>query len=126
MSKSLAKRDAKGRILPGSPGISPGRPPRARELAYLNVMIRTCTLDDWQEITAKAMEQAKSGNKDARKWLTDYIIGPAATIVQAIISQGSDTLQLDERATRLLAILEGAKGAVQGESITIASSTDDT
>ena len=36
-----------------------------------------CTFDDWKAIGEKAVDQARNGDKDARKWLADYLVGPA-------------------------------------------------
>ena len=35
-----------------------------------------CTFTDWRKIVQKAVEQAKRGNFQARKWLGDYLLGP--------------------------------------------------
>ena len=34
------------------------------------------TKDDWLSICFKAVEQARRGDAVARKWLSDYVIGP--------------------------------------------------
>lgn len=70
------KRDANGRFVKGNSG-GPGRPPKAREERYLQILQSTLTFTDWADIVKKAGEQAKRGDKDARKWLTDYLVGPA-------------------------------------------------
>jgi hypothetical protein len=68
-------RDKRGRFAKGNGG-GPGRPKKKREERYLQILLNTCTFDDWKAIVKKAAEQARSGDKDARKWLSDYLIGP--------------------------------------------------
>jgi len=56
----------------GNPG---GRPKRERSQAYWNILITTLTNEAWEEIVEKAIDQAKRGDKHARKFLADYGIG---------------------------------------------------
>jgi hypothetical protein len=72
----MAERDEKGRFLPGNKA-SPGRSPREREERYYEITLSTVSFDDWQMIVKKAAEQAKRGDPVARKWLSDYLLGPA-------------------------------------------------
>ena len=64
-------QDKQGRFTKNNGG-GPGRP---RTAEYLKVMTEEVTPEDWRQITAKAKWQAKRGNKDARKWLSDYVLG---------------------------------------------------
>lgn len=59
---------------PGNPG-GPGRPKRITEESYLRKMFQVVTLDDWEAITRRAVEDAKKGDAAARTWLTNYLIG---------------------------------------------------
>lgn len=59
---------------PGNPG-GPGRPKRTTEEAYLKRMFQVVTMDDWEQITRRAVEDAKKGDASARNWLTHYLIG---------------------------------------------------
>ena len=68
------KRDEKGRFLPGTAG-GPGRLPMVREQLYLERLHTKVTMEDWDEIIDKALEQAREGNWRARNWLSDYCIG---------------------------------------------------
>lgn len=68
-------RDDKGRWLPGTKTGSPGRPSRAREERYYQIMMTAVTFADWEVIVKKAAEQAKRGDAVARKWLADYLVG---------------------------------------------------
>ena len=54
-----------------------GRPSKAREERYYEIAMKSCTFGDWRAIMKKAVDQALDGDKDARKWLADYLIGPA-------------------------------------------------
>ena len=79
-SPMLNGRDAKGRFVAGNNG-GPGRSARKREEQYLEVLLTTVPMADWRKIVLKAASQAKQGNYQARRWLTDYVIGPAAQSV---------------------------------------------
>jgi hypothetical protein len=52
-----------------------GRPKKATEEKYYDILITACSPDDWRAICEKAVAQAKSGNPVARKWLADYLQG---------------------------------------------------
>ncbi|MBI5879945.1 MAG: hypothetical protein HZB53_20040 [Chloroflexi bacterium] len=67
-------RNADGTFTAGNPG-GPGRPPRATERAYLASMADSITLDDWRQIVARAVADAKAGDKSARDWLSRYLLG---------------------------------------------------
>ncbi len=62
----------------GQSGNPKGRPPRALERRYLDILIGACTEEDWEEITITAVEDAIDGDMHARKWLSDRIMGPVA------------------------------------------------
>lgn len=59
---------------PGNPG-GPGRPKKEREARFLEITLSAVTFDDWADIVRKAVAQAKRGDSQARKWLSDNIIG---------------------------------------------------
>ena len=40
------------------------------------MLLSALTLEDWEKIVIKAASQAKRGDATARRWLSDYIIGP--------------------------------------------------
>lgn len=76
---ATTKRDLAGKLLPGStanPGKPKGRPPKVVEETYLQAFTEVVTLPEMRQIIRTALRQAKKGDKDARKWLTDYIVGP--------------------------------------------------
>ena len=59
----------------GQSGNPNGRPKKKREERYLEITLNTVTFADWKEIIKKAAEQARRGDKDARKFLAEYLLG---------------------------------------------------
>lgn len=57
----------------GNPG-GPGRPKREVEEQYLQATISSVPLTKWKEVVAKALAQALEGDKDARAWLSKYLL----------------------------------------------------
>jgi len=82
------ERDNNGRFANGNPG-GPGRPRRAVEQDYLAVLGDAVSLDDWRDVVARTVSDAKKGDARARDWLANYLIG-------------SDPIQLAELAAREL------------------------
>lgn len=68
-------RDDKGRFKKGHEGVG-GRPKRETEQAYLEAFKSTVKAEDWIAIIQRAVDDAKTGDKDARKFIADYLIGP--------------------------------------------------
>jgi len=66
-------RTKTGKFAPGNDG-GPGRPPRATEHEYLNTLFNACPLETWQAICEKATAAAQAGDKDARKFLSSYLL----------------------------------------------------
>jgi hypothetical protein len=60
----------------GVSGNPAGRAPKAREERYSEILISAVTFEVWEQIVKKAAEQAKKGDQAARKWLSDYLVGP--------------------------------------------------
>ena len=69
------KRNEKGQFIKGYTGNAKGRPKRNTEDKYLKALRDSVTLKDWKAISKKATEQAKSGDRAARQWLSDYLLG---------------------------------------------------
>lgn len=65
-----------GQFKKGQSGNPSGRPPKEREIRYMEITQSACTFKDWRLIVKKAVEQAKRGDTQARKWLADYLVGP--------------------------------------------------
>jgi hypothetical protein len=66
-------RNANGTFAAGNPG-GPGRPPRAADRQYLEVLNETVSLDDWRAIVVAAVAKAKEGDFKAREWLGRLIV----------------------------------------------------
>lgn len=72
----MTERDASGKFIKGNSGNPTGRAPREREERYYEIMKSSVTFDKWKRIVEKATDQAMRGDAVARKWLSDYLIGP--------------------------------------------------
>ena len=70
-----AARKTNGQFAKGYKG-GPGRPPKKKEERFMEVSIAAVSLKDWREIIKKAVDQAKRGDTQARKFLAEYLIGP--------------------------------------------------
>jgi hypothetical protein len=71
-----AARKANGQFKKGKSGNPKGRPKKAREDRYFEITMTKCTFKEWGAIVQKAVDQAQRGDATARKWLSDYLIGP--------------------------------------------------
>jgi len=71
----VVERNENGQFAKGNSG-GPGRPKKEREERFLEITLSACTYSDWRKIIKKAVEQAKRGNSQARKFLADYLLGP--------------------------------------------------
>jgi hypothetical protein len=69
-------RDEKGRFVKGNPGNpnAKGRPKRKTEDKYLRTL-QQCAAKEWKAICERAVKDAKGGDKAARQWLSDYLLG---------------------------------------------------
>ena len=83
-------RDDSGRFIKGESGNPKGRPSKAREEKYYDILVSACTPADWKAICEKATSQAKKGDPVARKFLADYIIGPAIQRQEVTGKDGGD------------------------------------
>jgi hypothetical protein len=75
----MSERDEKGRFQKGnraSVGNKGGRQARSREEQYYAIAMRSCSFSDWRKIWNKAAQQAIRGDKDARRFMADYLMGP--------------------------------------------------
>jgi hypothetical protein len=114
----MPKRDEFGRFIAGTSGNPNGRPPKAREERFLEITLNACTFKDWEDIVKKAVYQAKHGNSTARKWLSDFLIGPPQQRVDVTTKDeslnDSGVLTDAQRAALLAALIEGAEGDAAG------------
>lgn len=72
------QRNDRGRFVVGNSG-GPGRPARQTEAEYLTTMVDVCSPKEWRAIVNRAVRDAKAGDPRARRWLGDYLIGPATS-----------------------------------------------
>lgn len=71
----MTDRAPDGKFVKGQPSISPGRPSKEREIRYKKIMLSTVSFEAWEKVIKKALEQALGGDSDARKWLSENLIG---------------------------------------------------
>jgi hypothetical protein len=76
----------------GESGNPAGRPPKAREERYNEILISAVTFETWEQIVKKAAEQAKKGDQAARKWLSDYLVGPPVQRQEVTGKDGGDVI----------------------------------
>ena len=101
----MRERDENGRFVKGNQvakgnGGGPGRPAKKREERFMEITLSTVTFKDWGEIVKKAVQLAKRGDTQARKFLADYLLGPA----QQRIDLTSDGEQLQSPVIILPAV----------------------
>ena len=92
----MAGRDQKGRFAAGN-RISPGRPRRAVESAYLNTLVGQIPMPQWSEVVSRALKDALAGDHQARAWLTSYLIGKPPQLLEL---QGQEVTELAELLAR--------------------------
>ena len=67
-------RNANGTFARGNGG-GPGRPRRAAEESYVHRLAARVTPEHWNRIVDKAIEQAEAGDRHARAWLSECLVG---------------------------------------------------
>ena len=107
-------RDARGRWVKGTTGNPGGQKKGNKSARYWAITQNTCTLKDWRAIITKAIEQAKGGDKHARAWLADRLIGSVTAKLKTTIDVG-ETLNEDlERALDRILGPDASDGAAPG------------
>ena len=89
----MADRDGRGRFQKGHALAGPGRPYERREREYLKAMVEVVTENHWRGITIRAWQDALKGDRHARAWLSDYILGKPLQIFEL---RGEDAHLLKE------------------------------
>ena len=89
---TVAERDSNGRFAKGNKVAlghkgAGGRPRRNTEETYLSALSDRVTPEDWMKIVDVAVSLAKSGDKEARRWLSSYLIGLPTQYVSADVDQ---------------------------------------
>jgi hypothetical protein len=69
------QRDAKGRFIKGSVPNPKGRPSKEREVKFYDLTVSAVSEEDWVGIVKAAVKLATKGDAQARKWLSDFLIG---------------------------------------------------
>ena len=102
MQRNTNGRDNRGRFAPGNPG-GPGRPPLETERQYGEALTAACSVDDWREISERAVKDAKAGDHRAREWLCKYIVGePRADMVHTHVHQDNGPGKYDDVPIELI------------------------
>ena len=87
----MTNRDENGRFIKGNKAAAGNkggrRARRSTEEAYLRALSDRVTLEDWIKIVDVAAAMAKAGDKEARRWLSSYLIGLPTQYVNADIAQ---------------------------------------
>jgi hypothetical protein len=71
----MTDRDAKGRFVKGNRGNPKGRMPKEREVKFYDLTVSAVSEEDWTGIVKTAVRLATKGDSQARKWLSDFLIG---------------------------------------------------
>jgi hypothetical protein len=99
-------RDRSGKFTRGNAG-GPGGPRRAAEESYVHLLASRCTGEHWAKIVDKAIQQAEAGDRHARAWLSECLIGdqPLATheLVEAYRALEAKLEEQNELKRQLLA-----------------------
>ena len=74
-------RDNQGRFSKGNPG-GPGRPRRAVEEDYLAALSDQLSIERWENIVSKAIQDAEDGDHKARDWIARYALGPSPKVAE--------------------------------------------
>ena len=81
-------RDDKGRFVKGVSGNPRGRGKKEVEESYLQAFRDAVSPLDWNAILVRAVTDAKKGDAVARKFVADYLIGPAVQKVAPTTPDG--------------------------------------
>src|SRR5262249_48155085 len=82
----MATKTGPGRFQPGGPG-GPGRPRRSVEVAYVAAMASVVSVQDWKDITTRAVKDAKAGDDKARAWLSRHLVGDESLALAELLDE---------------------------------------
>lgn len=86
--ETVYKRDENGRFASGNGG-GPGRPPRATEERYQDILKEAVTFAQFKRIIQTMAKKAEKGDTTATRLLMEYIIGkPAQTLLHGNTGEG--------------------------------------
>lgn len=109
------------------PGRQGRKPHRLKHAAYLKTMRDVATLDEWQAIVKRAVTQAKQGNHQARKWLSDYLLGPPVQRIAPTTPDGKESYtphEIGSARHRLLGIITRIIDSTTTETVAIMGEED--
>jgi hypothetical protein len=104
-------RAANGRFAPGWRG-GPGRPRRTTEADYLTALREAVPLQAWTRIVRKAVDEALAGDRQARTFLANYLIGRPTQAV-GLSDSNPDELGVDEIMMTVVEVLNGLPNGVE-------------
>jgi len=97
------------RFQPGQSGNPAGRPPKVKNEPYLIALKDCLSIPDWEAIVQRAITDAKKGDRHARKWLSDYLLGPPTQSfnVSGNLLDGIEDLIRDKSEEELKKFVDG-------------------
>jgi len=99
------KRDELGRYVKGTPAPNPaGMPGTASRIHILKLFRQAVPDETLRQIIIRAAKDAVAGDRYARKFIFDYLVGPPAQAIEAQITTTSDIAN-NTTVTRIAAIL---------------------
>jgi len=91
-----------------------------QKLKYLRELSARVTPDEWAAICDKAIEQAKTGDRHARIWLGNYLMGTPIQRIEAEIDLQSDKgFEDSERVRAIQALLEAVLARQEADIIDV-------
>jgi len=91
-----------------------------QKLKYLQELSARVTPDEWAAICDKAIEQAKAGDRHARIWLGNYLMGTPIQRIEAEIDLQSDKgFEDSERVRAIQALLEAVLARQEADIIDV-------
>ena len=92
------------------------RPHKRVKAQYLRQLTTLVSPEEWESICIKAISDAKDGDRYARQWLSNYLVGKPVERIISKVSIETDALGVDERASRVAALLDVVKSRVEDQS----------
>jgi hypothetical protein len=78
----VVERDVHGRFVKGHSGNPLGRAKRKTEEEYLEALSKRVSLEAWLAIIDQAVQDAKDGEWRAREWISGYLVGTVAHVME--------------------------------------------
>jgi hypothetical protein len=96
-----------------------------KQIDYLKTLARCVDMDDWREVIQKALADAKEGDRHARKWLSDYLVGTPIKRVASIVQHRHTKFTDEERAELMTRMILGLDEEDQDEEEEVREDGDD-